>query len=81
MASYRVLFKKSVAKDLRNLPKKDLGKVLRKIESLAEDPWPPGVKKLSVGGYYRVRQGAYRIVYEVVDDALVVRSSGRIPDR
>ena len=72
MARYRIQFKSSVAKDLRNFPKKDVKKILGKIDALAENPRPPGVKKLSGSDYYRVRQGMYRIVYEVVDDTLIV---------
>ena len=72
MARYRVQFKNSVAKDLRGFPKKDVKEILNKIDLLAENPRPSGVKKLSGSNYYRVRQGVYRIVYEIVDDALFV---------
>lgn len=72
MAKYRIQFKDSVAKDLRSFPKKDVKKILRKIEALADEPRPAGVKKLSSSDYFRVRQGVYRIVYEIVDDALIV---------
>ena len=72
MARYRIQFKNSVAKDLRNFPKKDVKKNLGKIDALAEDPRPLGVRKLSGSDCYRVRQGLYGIVYEIVDDALTV---------
>ena len=72
MARYRIQFKNSVVKDLRNFPKKDVKKILGKIDTLGEDPRPAGVKKLSGSNYYRVRQGMYRIVCEIVDDALIV---------
>ena len=72
MARYRIQFKNSAAKDLRNFPKRDVKKILGKMDALAEDPRPPGVKKFSGSDYYRVRQGVYRIVYEIVDDALIV---------
>ena len=72
MARYRIQFKNSVARDLRSFPKKDIKRILGKIDALAEDPRPPGVKKLSGSDYYRVRQGVCRIVYEIVDDALIV---------
>ena len=55
-------FKNSVARDLRNFPKKDIKNILGKIDALAENPRPSGVKKLSGSEYYRVRQGPYRIV-------------------
>lgn len=72
MASYRLLFKQSVAKDLRLLPKADVARVLRRIEALAENPRPSGCEKLSGQEKYRVRQGVYRIVYQVDDEQRVV---------
>lgn len=72
MGSYRLVFKKSVAKDLRPVPKKDVARVLKRIASLADNPLPPGSEKLSGQERYRVRQGTYRIIYEIKNDELVV---------
>lgn len=72
MAGYRVTFKKSVAKDLRTIPKKDLKRILRRIEELTEEPLPPGAEKLTGQERYRLRQGAYRILYEIVHETLLV---------
>jgi len=72
MARYSLQFKRSVAKDLRSLPKKDVQRILKRIESLAEDPRPTGCEKLVDREVYRIRQGRYRILYEVVDDVLVI---------
>jgi mRNA interferase RelE/StbE len=72
MASYELVFKKSVAKDLRELPKADVKRILQRIRSLADDPRPPGCEKLSGQERYRLRQGAYRIVYEIDDRVLIV---------
>lgn len=72
MARYKLLFKKSVAKDLRALPKHDVRRLLDKIDELADDPRAAGCKKLSGREYYRVRLGVYRIVYEIIDDQLIV---------
>ncbi len=72
MASYELRFKKSVARDLRSIPKKEVARILRRVESLREDPRPPGSEKLSGQERYRVRQGVYRVIYEVMDDALIV---------
>jgi len=73
MASYRLLFKQSVAKDLRELPRQDLERILECIEALAEDSRPPGCEKLSgQGDRYRVRQGQYRIIYSIHDGTLTV---------
>ena len=72
MAKYRLTFKKSVAKDLRRIPKHDVKRVLSRIEALADDPRGKGCVKLSAQERYRARQGVYRIIYEIQDDRLVV---------
>ena len=72
MANYKLVFRKSVAKDLRPLPNKDVARILRRIEGLRADPRPPGSEKLSGQERYRVRQGVYRIIYEVADELVVV---------
>lgn len=72
MARYRVVVRKSVFKDLKGIPKKDVRRLLSAIEALADDPRPPGTKKLSGQERYRLRQGNYRILYEIEDDKLIV---------
>lgn len=72
MASYELLYKKSVAKDPPSIPKKEVARILRRVESLRDDPRPPGSEKLSGQERYRVRRGVYRIIYEVTDEALIV---------
>ncbi len=72
MAIYELTFRKSVARDLRPLPKQDVVRILRRIRSLADDPRPAGCEKLSGQERYRVRQGRYRIIYEIEDTRLTV---------
>ena len=72
MAPYRVVLRKSVSRDLKGVPKKDVRRILTAIQSLADDPRPPGAKKLSAQERYRLRQGNYRILYEIEDDCLIV---------
>ncbi len=72
MGSFELIFKQSVAKDLRQIPKKDVARILKRIEALREEPRPPGVEKLSGQEKYRVRQGVYRILYEIRNEELIV---------
>ncbi len=72
MAGYRVLFKKSVGKDLSVIPKNDLKKILERIQGLEEDPRPTGCEKLTGQERYRLRQGRYRILYSIQDDELTI---------
>ena len=72
MASYSLLIKKSVVKDLRSIPNKDVKRILSCIESLGDNPRGEGCIKLSGQEYYRIRRGLYRIIYEINDTKLIV---------
>ena len=72
MGSYELQFKKSVAKDLRKIPNSDVKKILQRVQSLVLNPRGPGCVKLSGQERYRIRQGVYRIVYEINDDEIIV---------
>jgi mRNA interferase RelE/StbE len=72
MAGYKVYFRESVEKDFRTIPKKDLRRILQRIESLAIEPRPLGCEKLTGKERYRVRQGQYRIVYSIQDKELTI---------
>ena len=73
MARYRVLIKPSAAREIEAIPQKThRQRVVSRIRALADDPRPRGCEKLTGQNRYRVRQGSYRIVYSVEDDALLV---------
>lgn len=69
---YELRVRPSVAKDLRGLPRADVERILARMEALRDDPRAPGCEKLSGAELYRVRQGVYRIVYEIHDEHIVV---------
>jgi mRNA interferase RelE/StbE len=72
MEKYSQKFKKSVAKELRKIPNKDVIRILSCIESLCDNPRTEGAIKLSGQELYRIRQGLYRIIYEIQDTELVI---------
>jgi mRNA interferase RelE/StbE len=72
VASYRLLIKPSAGKELEALPKQDRRRIVSKITSLSLDARPPGCEKLSGHDQYRLRQGNYRILYEIQDRDLIV---------
>ena len=80
MASYSILFTRSAAKELETVPIKDRQRITDKIRNLADNPRPVGVEKLSGDDKYRIRQGNYRILYEIIDTDLIV-TVVRIGDR
>ena len=66
MATYRVVLKPSVEKDLRPLPKSIVARIMKHIEGLSDDPFPDGTAKLAgTEQTYRIRVGDYRVIYGV----------------
>jgi mRNA interferase RelE/StbE len=67
VAKYDLQVRPSVWKDVEKIPERDLKKILARIESLRGEPRSAASAKLSGLEYYRIRQGDYRIVYEIDD--------------
>jgi mRNA interferase RelE/StbE len=72
MAKYKVQVKKSAEKELREIPKIELLKILEKIKSLSDDPHPTGSIKLTNQEKYRLRVGNYRVLYKIEENILTV---------
>jgi len=71
--AYTIKFRPAVEKDLRTLPKKDLLRIKKKIETLAENlPDPATTKMKGNNPFHKIRAGDYRIIYEIHDGALVI---------
>lgn len=81
MASFKILFKKSVEKDLRGIDRSQVTKILAAIEKLTLFPYPPNSRQL-VGGYktFRLRVGNYRVIY-FIDEGTATIEVQRIAHR
>ena len=73
MAEYKIFFRKSVLKDLEKIPKKDLHRIIKRIESLAKNPRPSGCEQISGLERYRIRQGNHRIIYSIQENVLTIQ--------
>ncbi|MBZ5565828.1 MAG: type II toxin-antitoxin system RelE/ParE family toxin [Acidobacteriia bacterium] len=67
--NYRVLIDARAAKQLESLPKEIVQRVDKAILGLASSPRPPGSKRLrgKIEEGWRIRVGAYRILYRIDD--------------
>ncbi|GAF04804.1 type II toxin-antitoxin system RelE family toxin [Saccharicrinis fermentans] len=70
--TYKLSISRKAQKQLAKLPANDYKKVKQTILDLADEPRPAGSKKLKGRNGWRVRQGDYRIIYDIEDDVLVV---------
>ena len=72
MEKYKIQIRKSAEQEIESLPQKDRIRIVEKILTLSEDPRPRSAIKLSGEEKYRIRQGNYRILYEILDQLVTV---------
>jgi mRNA interferase RelE/StbE len=73
MATYKVEWKTSALKELKNLDRSVIPRIVAAVESLSGNPRPSGVRKLQGSEHtYRIRVGEYRVIYEITNDAMLV---------
>ena len=77
--AYNIVYKKSVQRDLKKLPKAEAHRILNQVEeelSKNADTYP--VLKGQFAGLRKYRVGEYRVIYAILeDDVLVLRISHR----
>ena len=72
MESYELRIKPSAVGELEAIPLKDRRRLVAKIQRLSADPRPRGCEKLTGEDRYRLRQGDYRILFQVDDSSRMV---------
>lgn len=70
--TYKLSILRRAQKQLAKIPANDYKKVKKAILDLTQDPRPPGSKKLKGRDGWRIRQGDFRVIYEIQDDQLIV---------
>ena len=71
--AYTIKFRPAVEKNLRTLPLKELIRIKRKIDALADNlPEPATTKMKGNNNFHKIRAGDYRIIYEINNDTLVI---------
>jgi mRNA interferase RelE/StbE len=70
---YRVLILPVAQRDHSAIPPPSYEQIEQRMLALAEDPRPPGCKKLKdTEGTWRIRVGFYRILYDIDDSSATV---------
>ena len=71
---YKILIKRQAQKVLEKISPPNLQELIRvEIENLATDPFPTQAKRLrGFEDTYRIRQGGWRIIYEIRDEELII---------
>ena len=71
---YEVLLERAAERDLRRLSPEEFRRVTTAIRALADDPRPPGCRKISGSrSDWRIRIGILRVIYEIDDEAREAR--------
>lgn len=70
---YQIFFTPRAERDLEAIPDRDRARIAKRIEALAGDPRPDGVRKLAgPDDIYRLRIGAFRVLYHIRDRVITV---------
>jgi len=72
MPKYTTILSKKARKQLDKLSDNIANPIIDAIAILEDNPRPHGCKKLTDRPGYRIRQGDYRIIYEIFDHVLVI---------
>ena len=72
MSKYIIVLSKNAQKTLDNLSDYIAEPVFNAISRLEDDPRPTGYKKLKNRNAYRIRAGNYCIIYEIIDNKLII---------
>jgi len=71
---YEVLLERRAQRDIKKLPAEVFHRIIPSIKALAEDPKPPGCRKIAGSkNDWRIRIGEYRVIYEIDEHAEAVR--------
>ena len=68
---YEIRLGKAVQKQLDAIRREDYRHIYEKLRKLSEEPRPEGCVKLDLD-LFRIRSGAYRVIYSVLDDQRIV---------
>jgi mRNA interferase RelE/StbE len=72
MSNYTILLSRKARRILDSLSDQIVASIHSAIVSLEKNPRPVGCKKLKGRDAYRIRRGKYRIIYEIIDDKLLI---------
>jgi len=70
--TYKISILRKAQKQLAKIPAGDYKKIKQAILGLAQDPRPSGAEKLKGRQGWRIRQGNYRVIYEIQDEQLII---------
>ena len=73
--TYRLLIEKAAEKYLRKVAVTDRDRLLHAVQQLARNPDMPSlhIRKLKQSSYWRLRVGAYRVIFDRQDELRVLR--------
>jgi len=72
--SYNIVYTKQAIKAFKGMPKQTSRAIRLKLEQIAEAPFAPqqNVTKLQGRDGFRLRQGDWRVIYDIQQEVLVI---------
>lgn len=77
---YEVRWHPAATRELKRIPSRDQQRIISRVNGLAEEPQPRGCEPVkSLDDAWRIRVGAYRVLYQIQAEAVVF--IGRVDTR
>jgi mRNA interferase RelE/StbE len=74
MAMYKIVFTRQASRNIRRIPQDVIRLIREKLDQIAADPYAQhtNVTKLRGRAGYRLRLEDWRVIYDIVQDRLVI---------
>ena len=66
---YHIVIDRNAQKQLGKIPPPHFNRIIKAINGLADEPRPVGYRKLTGRPAYRIRIGAYRVIYNIEENS------------
>ena len=73
---YGILYEKEALSELDKLESSISRRIIKKIDEMSENPSSCDIKKLKASSDYRLRVGDYRIIFELINNLIIILKVG-----
>ena len=74
--SLKIIWDKRAQNELMKLEVLIARRIVLKVKGLGEDPFSKDIKRLKGGASFRLRVGDYRVIFDIIKDAIIVLQVG-----
>ncbi len=74
--TFKIIWDKKARNELEKLETLFAQRIILKVRELGEDPFSKDIKRLKGGNSFRLRIGDYRVIFDIIKDAIIILKIG-----